>query len=103
MIFIQQGGNNRHEHVCASLELFADQILGDFKSREADRLQSKAQALAPYVESARARIPSLPAPDRLPEVDAYPNSAKKKGREVPEHPMGASVFSLLGVERPDAD
>ena len=31
IIFIQQGGNNRHEHICESLELFGREIMPEFK------------------------------------------------------------------------
>src|ERR1700688_109929 len=32
--FIQQGGRNRHEHICEALELFAGSVMGEFKARE---------------------------------------------------------------------
>ena len=32
--FIQQGGKNRHEHICQSLELFAREVLPEFDERE---------------------------------------------------------------------
>ena len=31
VIFIQQGGKNRHEHICESLELFASDVMPEFK------------------------------------------------------------------------
>jgi alkanesulfonate monooxygenase SsuD/methylene tetrahydromethanopterin reductase-like flavin-dependent oxidoreductase (luciferase family) len=33
VIFIQQGGRNRHDHICASLELFAAEVMPDFAER----------------------------------------------------------------------
>jgi hypothetical protein len=54
-IFIQQGGKNRHEHICESLELFAASVMPEFKERDAARAARKAEALAPYVEAAFAR------------------------------------------------
>ncbi len=33
--FIQQGGRNKHEHICEALELFAGEVMGEFKEREA--------------------------------------------------------------------
>ncbi len=59
VIFIQQGGNNRHEDICASLELFADKVMPDFKEREAEREAAKAEELAPYIEAALARKPRM--------------------------------------------
>ncbi len=53
--FIQQGGRNRHEHICEALELFAAEVMGEFKEREADRVKKKDEALAPYIEAAFKR------------------------------------------------
>jgi hypothetical protein len=61
-VFIQQGGKNRHEHICDSLELFAAAVMPEFKEREAEREREKAAALAPYVEAAFARKRAQPAP-----------------------------------------
>ncbi len=36
-VFIQQGGRNKHEHICESLELFAAEVMPEFKAREAER------------------------------------------------------------------
>jgi len=54
-IFIQQGGKNRHEDICESLELFAREVMPEFKERETQRLAQKAEELAPYVEAAFKR------------------------------------------------
>jgi alkanesulfonate monooxygenase SsuD/methylene tetrahydromethanopterin reductase-like flavin-dependent oxidoreductase (luciferase family) len=53
--FIQQGGRNRHEDICEALELFAGEVMGEFKEREAQRVKRKAEELAPYVEAAMKR------------------------------------------------
>jgi len=55
VIFLQQGGNNRHEHICESLELFSDRVLADFAEGREEREARKAEALAPYIEAALAR------------------------------------------------
>ena len=54
-IFIQQSGKNRHEHICEALELFAKDVMPDFKEDEARRLARKEEELAPYVEAAFRR------------------------------------------------
>ena len=36
MILLQQSGNYRHEHICESMELFAKEVLPQFKEREAN-------------------------------------------------------------------
>ena len=55
VIFIQQGGRNRHDHICQSLELFADKVMPPFKAAEAEREAAKDKELAPYIEAALAR------------------------------------------------
>jgi len=53
--FIQQGGKNRHDHICQSLELFGREVLPEFDEREAARAQRKAEDLAPYLAQAMGR------------------------------------------------
>jgi len=55
VIFLQQAGRNRHDHICQSLELFAAEVMGGFKAQVAEREARKAQELAPYVAAAMAR------------------------------------------------
>jgi len=54
-VFIQQGGRNQHRHICESLELFAKDVMPEFKAREIERAKRKEAELAPYVEKAMAR------------------------------------------------
>jgi len=55
VIFLQQAGNNRHEHICDSLRKFADTVMPEFKQGEAAREDKKMEELAPYIEAALAR------------------------------------------------
>jgi len=55
IIFVQQVGNNRHDHICESLELFASELMPAFKERDAIRQKQKADELAPYIEAALKR------------------------------------------------
>ncbi|MFN0147268.1 MAG: LLM class flavin-dependent oxidoreductase [Dehalococcoidia bacterium] len=55
MVFIQQGGKNKHTDICSSLELFAAEIMPEFRAEEAARQARKQQELAPYIEKAFAR------------------------------------------------
>ena len=55
VIFLQQAGRNRHEHICQSLELFAAEVMPEFKAHAAEREARKAAELAPYIEAAMAR------------------------------------------------
>ena len=59
--FIQQAGRNRHEHICESLELFAAEVMPEFKEREAERERRKMEELAPYLEAAMARKANMPS------------------------------------------
>jgi alkanesulfonate monooxygenase SsuD/methylene tetrahydromethanopterin reductase-like flavin-dependent oxidoreductase (luciferase family) len=73
LIFVSQAGRNRHEDVCESLELFAREVMPEFKDRVGAAEEAKARRLAPAVEAALARraprrrapadyaFPSLPA------------------------------------------
>ena len=58
-IFLQQAGNNRHDEICASLELFASAVLPEFAAAAAEREEKKARALAPWIEAALARKPRM--------------------------------------------
>jgi alkanesulfonate monooxygenase SsuD/methylene tetrahydromethanopterin reductase-like flavin-dependent oxidoreductase (luciferase family) len=55
IIFLQQGGRNRHEHICESLELFGSAVLPEFMPGRAEREAKKARELAPYIEKALQR------------------------------------------------
>ncbi len=55
IIFMQQAGRARHEHICESLETFAREIMGDFKAKAAEREARKAAELAPFVAAAMKR------------------------------------------------
>src|SRR6266481_1686452 len=54
-VFIQQGGRNQHEYICEALELFAKDVMPEFRAREIEREKPKQAELAPYVEKAMAR------------------------------------------------
>ncbi|WFU14473.1 LLM class flavin-dependent oxidoreductase [Bradyrhizobium sp. CB3481] len=60
MIFIQQCGMNRHEHICEALELFAKEVMPALKEREDERVRRKEEELAPYVQAALSRKASMP-------------------------------------------
>jgi alkanesulfonate monooxygenase SsuD/methylene tetrahydromethanopterin reductase-like flavin-dependent oxidoreductase (luciferase family) len=55
VIFMQQAGRNRHDHICASLQLFADEVMAEFKADVAQRDAAKAARLAPHIAAALAR------------------------------------------------
>ena len=55
VIFLQQAGRNTHDHICQSLELFAAEVMPQFKAVVAEREARKAAELAPYLAAAMAR------------------------------------------------
>ncbi len=59
MIFVQQGGRNRHEDICESMALFAKSVLPGFKRRHAERATRKQAELAPFIEAALRRKPRM--------------------------------------------
>jgi alkanesulfonate monooxygenase SsuD/methylene tetrahydromethanopterin reductase-like flavin-dependent oxidoreductase (luciferase family) len=79
VVFIQQGGRNRHEHICESLELFADTVMPRFKDGADERERRKQEELAPYIEQAFARkhFKEPLRDDEIPVVSAY-------GRDIVE-------------------
>ncbi|HZB90577.1 MAG TPA: LLM class flavin-dependent oxidoreductase, partial [Stellaceae bacterium] len=82
--FIQQGGRNRHEHICEALELFAREVMPEFKEREAARQRQKAEALAPYVAAAMARKRAMPAlaESEIPSFVALGRRIAEEGKET---------------------
>jgi alkanesulfonate monooxygenase SsuD/methylene tetrahydromethanopterin reductase-like flavin-dependent oxidoreductase (luciferase family) len=77
VIFLQQGGNNQHEHICESLELFGAEVLPEFAERRAARERDKAALLAPFIEAALDRKEWMPAPadQDIPAVKAASGKA----------------------------
>ena len=55
VIFLQQAGRNTHQHICESLQLFAAEVMPDFKAEAGAREQRKAAELAPHVAAALKR------------------------------------------------
>ncbi len=72
IIFLQQGGKNRHEHICESLEFFGKDVYPEFAGQRDAKEAEKAERLAPYIEAALARKERM-APltdDEIPLVPA---------------------------------
>ena len=70
LIFVMQAGKNRHEHIMESLQLFADEVMPEFKEREPEHQRRKAERVGPMIEAAMARkVDDTPA---LPEGYSFP-------------------------------
>ena len=85
VVFIQQSGRNSHEDICDSLELFAADVLPEFKEREESRLPAKTEELAPYIERAESRIQPIEPMKKIPQVESYPVLMEKLGMSPEEH------------------
>jgi alkanesulfonate monooxygenase SsuD/methylene tetrahydromethanopterin reductase-like flavin-dependent oxidoreductase (luciferase family) len=73
IVFIQQGGKNRHEHICESLEIFADEVMPTFTEGEAERERRKREELEPYIEEAFERKEAMEplSEEETPLVEAF--------------------------------
>jgi alkanesulfonate monooxygenase SsuD/methylene tetrahydromethanopterin reductase-like flavin-dependent oxidoreductase (luciferase family) len=72
-VFVQQGGNNKHEHICEDLTLFAKEVMPEFAEQEEARLRRKQEDLGPYIEAAMERKEKRAAlsDDEIPNYEAY--------------------------------
>ena len=86
VVFIQQAGANRHEHIIESLELFAERVLPDFKARDVAQVRKKDERLAEVIAAAEKRKPVLTSLSEVPIVDSYPVLKRKleEKKEVPD-------------------
>ena len=84
--FIQQGGKNRHDHICQSLELFAREVLPEFDEREEARANRKQQELTPFLEQAMMRKEKMAplAEDRIPSFVALGRQVAETEQLTPE-------------------
>ncbi|MGH7863635.1 MAG: LLM class flavin-dependent oxidoreductase, partial [Candidatus Binataceae bacterium] len=65
VVFISQAGNNKHEDICDSLNLFARSVLSEFKEQHEARDRLKMDRIAPILYQAmkRKREPEIPKSD----------------------------------------
>jgi alkanesulfonate monooxygenase SsuD/methylene tetrahydromethanopterin reductase-like flavin-dependent oxidoreductase (luciferase family) len=96
--FIQQSGRNTHEHICEALELFANDVMPEFKEREAEREKKKAEELAPYIEKAMARKKFM-----QPLADADIPKVVALGRQVAESARAAGIEPAVPQRRGAAE
>ncbi len=87
--FIQQGGRNKHEHICEALELFAKEVMPEFHAGEDERQAKKMKELEPFIKEAFARKEYMKplSDDEIPNVVALgrritePSAAEKAAAE----------------------
>ncbi|HKP58134.1 MAG TPA: LLM class flavin-dependent oxidoreductase [Polyangiales bacterium] len=101
VIFIQQAGRNKHEHICEALELFAREVMPEFKEHEVEREARKAERLAPHIEAAMARKPRKPAltPSDTPRVAAFGRRISQQPEKLQEQ-APAILRQVTGIAKP---
>jgi len=72
VVFVSQAGNNRHEHIMESLELFGKEVLPEFKERDEKAQRDKAARLAPIIDKVMARKPAEDHPPLPEQGYSYP-------------------------------
>lgn len=84
LIFVLQAGNNRHEHIMEALELFATEVMPEFKERDERQRAAKLTRLQPLLDAALARrvddAPELPADYRITALAR--NAVKEMGGDA---------------------
>lgn len=98
VIFIQQGGRNRHEHICEALELFAARVMPEFKADEAGRERRKQAELAPYIEAAMKRKQGMKplADDEIPSFLALGRQITERDAKTEEAQRTAAEWAKAG-------
>jgi alkanesulfonate monooxygenase SsuD/methylene tetrahydromethanopterin reductase-like flavin-dependent oxidoreductase (luciferase family) len=90
VIFVLQAGRNRHEHICESLELFAERVMPRFTQHRDRREAAKAERLAEAVEAALARrepARSLAAPYVVDEQAELARAHRRRRRRLSPRQM----------------
>jgi hypothetical protein len=98
-VFIQQGGRNRHEHICEALELFAARVMPALKADQAERDAKKQAEFAPFIDAALKRKKRM-APvtaSALPTVSAYGRNVvqPEQATEGPTHHVNADIAVMM--------
>jgi alkanesulfonate monooxygenase SsuD/methylene tetrahydromethanopterin reductase-like flavin-dependent oxidoreductase (luciferase family) len=92
LIFSVQIGNNKHEHILESLELFAREVMPEFADRREARESEKHERLAVPVKEALARlVPNTADVSEYaiaPEMIGVPQTAPAEETPAEETPAG---------------
>jgi alkanesulfonate monooxygenase SsuD/methylene tetrahydromethanopterin reductase-like flavin-dependent oxidoreductase (luciferase family) len=101
VIFVLQAGSNRHEHICESLELFAERVIPHFAVDREEKEREKAERLGPAIEAALARrAPAREAPagyviDEAAELERAARSRRSRGVRERVAELGGHVRRSL--------
>ncbi len=95
VIFVLQSGRNRHEHICESLELFAQRVMPRFLEGREQWEAAKAQSLTGAIEQALARREPARELDYRYVIDEQAELARaRRGRR---RRRGRRELSELGI------
>lgn len=100
IVFLQQGGRNRHEHICEAMDSFASRVMPGFKEDAGRREQAKRERLAPAIAAAMARKePMQPLADAaIPVVEALGRRIAEDGQQGGRPAsLGAAVRQDIGL------
>lgn len=101
LIFVLQAGNNQHEHIMESLDLFAREVMPEFKERDEKQRAEKLARLQPLIDAAMQRrvdtAPELPADYRITAL-ARDIVKKMGGDEMLERIAEDSALGKGGME-----
>lgn len=101
LILLHQSGNYKHEDICESLEIFAKDVLPEFKEREEKKEKEKQEKLEPFIEKALQKCQNLKESPSVPPVEAYPLLWKKQVDEnetaTPDRRPGMTSFWQMQV------
>jgi alkanesulfonate monooxygenase SsuD/methylene tetrahydromethanopterin reductase-like flavin-dependent oxidoreductase (luciferase family) len=97
VIFVQQAGPNRHEHIMESLELFGEHVVPAFAEGREERERAKAERLAGAVEAALARRPPAREAPAGYEIDE-PAELERAARAARDHGGVRGRAAELGAE-----
>jgi hypothetical protein len=94
VIFVQQAGRNKHEHIIDSLRLFASDVMPRLKQDAAERERRKQADLAPYIAAALRRKSWMQPLQQaqIPVIEAYGKTvvAAKDTADKPGYRIGAA-------------
>ena len=82
VILALTAGKNRHEHIMETLELFASEVMPEFKDRDKEASATKAERMKPIIKKVMARKPATdhPSMPKNYEIVATPRAiAEGKG------------------------
>ena len=101
LILLQQSGNYRHEHICKSMELFATEVLPQFKERDALREKTKHEELETFIAEAVLKVEKLEYMKEVPPIEAYPlswnNMRTENSQSTPDRRPGLTAFWQMQV------